>query len=450
MAYQLPQSIDAERALLGSMLLYPESVRKVADAGLTENDFFVEANRRVFTTIMDIDEEHKPVEVTGVVTRLNDKGLLNQVGGMEYLMSLADVATAPVNTSHYIELVYNKSLLRKMVDLASNLNDSAMNSTYDSIDDFFDDAEKKIHELTGKRRTTEFRTSKEVLTEVFQSIQRMKNTVGMTGVPSEFEALDNVTNGFQKGDLIILAARPSMGKTAFALNLCLNAIKDKKAQRTIAIFSLEMPAVQLVNRLLSAKGQVDGYKIRTGKLNNEELYRLMDVGKDLEEDKVFIDDSSVLRTSEIMSKCRKLKSEHGLDLIVIDYLQLLKGNRAENRQQEVSEISRNLKQLARELECPVIALSQLSRSIEQRGGEKRPLLSDLRESGSIEQDADLVIFLHSEDYYAKEKPQVRRIEVILAKHRNGELRNINLSFNTAVNCFYEEAKYMEGEYTDEK
>ena len=447
MAYQLPQSVDAERSLLGSMLLYPESVRKVFDAGLSENDFFVEANRRVFTTIMDIDNEQKPVEVTGVVTRLNDKGLLNQIGGMEYLMSLADVATAPVNTSHYIELIYNKSLLRKMVELTSNLSDDVMNNNYDDIDEFFDSAEKKIHDLTGQRRTTEFVTSKEVLKEVFASIQRMRNSKGMNGVESGFDLLDRVTNGFQKGDLIILAARPSMGKTAFALNLCLNAVKRNK---TVALFSLEMPAVQLVNRLLSSKAQVDGFKVRTGKLNNDELNRLVDMGNELEKANLFIDDSSVLRTSEIISKCRKLKSEHGLDLIIIDYLQLLKGTRAENRQQEVSEISRNLKQLARDLDCPVIALSQLSRSIEQRGGEKRPLLSDLRESGSIEQDADLVIFLHSTDYYAKEKPPVRRMEVILAKHRNGELRNIHLSFNTAVNSFYQEENYLEGDSPDEK
>jgi len=446
---QLPQSIDAERALLGSMMLYQESVRCASDNGLQEDDFFFEPNRKIFATIMEITEDKKLVELTGVITRLNDTGQITQVGGIDYLMSLADVATAPVNSSHYVELIREKSLLRKLLEVTSNISKDVYNKSYD-IDEVFADAESKIHELTRNRQTSDFKKSKEVVSDVVKALVARQGRNEMTGVASGFKDFDHYTFGFQKGDLIILAARPSMGKTAFALNLGLNAGLTNK---TVALFSLEMPAEQLVRRFLSAAGQIDGNKLRTGDLEKNEWTKLYDAEAKLTNCEIYIDDNPSIKISEMFSKCRKLQSEKGLDIIIIDYLQLISGpRRVENRQQEVSEISRALKQLAREMDCPVIALSQLSRNVEQRSKEnRRPMLSDLRESGSIEQDADLVVFLHCDEYYEKEKPPIRKMEVLLSKHRNGSTGIVELSFNTPFNSFYSFVKRADdGGNTSEK
>ncbi|MDD6466740.1 MAG: replicative DNA helicase [Erysipelotrichaceae bacterium] len=446
MARQLPQSIDAEQSLLGSMLLYPESIRLAYEQGIEENDFYLDANRRIFSVIMGIDDEKKPVEIAGVVTRLTDLGRLQQVGGVEYLMKLADMATAPANCGYYIELIQNKALLRRLIESATEISEEGMERSYD-IDEVLDHAEKKILEVTRSRKTSEFRTSKQVVQSVLKELELLQQNRGLTGVRTNFEKLDYITNGFQPGDLIILAARPSMGKTAFALNVCMNAavLFDKK----VALFSLEMPGEQLMKRMLSAKGGVQGNKLRNGFLDNQDWNNLYDAARELQEASIFLDDSSSIRISEIFSKCRKLKSEQGLDLIIIDYLQLITGSReTESRQQEVSDISRSLKQLAREMECPVIALSQLSRKVESRGDDKRPMLSDLRESGSIEQDADLVIFLHSNDYYKKEKPEIRAMKVIIAKHRNGATADVDLTFEASINTFFNAAK--EGVTPDEE
>ncbi|MBR5796258.1 MAG: replicative DNA helicase [Erysipelotrichaceae bacterium] len=446
MAKQMPNSVDVEQSLLGSMLLYPESVRIVFEKGLMESDFYSNVNQRIFNVIMGIDNEKKPVEITGVVTRLTDLGLLQQVGGMEYLLKLVDMATSPANCEYYISLVQNKAILRRLIESAQEISEEGMDLSND-IEDVLDLAEQKILNVTRSRRTTDFRTGKQVVQVVLKELENLQQNRGLTGIPTNFERLDYMTNGFQRGDLIILAARPSMGKTAFALNLGLNAatIFDK----TVAIFSLEMPSEQLVKRMLSSKGAVQGSKLKNGYLDNRDWNNLYDAAQELQQAKIFLDDSSTIRMSDIFSKCRKLKSEHGLDIVIIDYLQLISGGKkTESRQQEVSEISRSLKQLARELEVPVIALSQLSRKTEQRPGEdKRPILSDLRESGSIEQDADLVMFLHSADYYKKDKPEIRSMQVIVAKHRNGAVGDVDLTFEPGISTFFNAAK--KGEEMDE-
>lgn len=446
MAKQMPNSVDVEQSLLGSMLLYPESVRIAFEKGLVESDFYSNVNQRIFNVIMGIDNEKKPVEITGVVTRLTDLGLLQQVGGMEYLLKLVDMATSPANCEYYIGLVQNKAILRRLIESAQEISEEGMDLSND-IEDVLDLAEQKILNVTRSRRTTDFRTGKQVVQVVLKELENLQQNRGLTGIPTNFERLDYMTNGFQRGDLIILAARPSMGKTAFALNLGLNAatIFDK----TVAIFSLEMPSEQLVKRMLSSKGAVQGSKLKNGYLDNRDWNNLYDAAQELQQAKIFLDDSSTIRMSDIFSKCRKLKSEHGLDIVIIDYLQLISGGKkTESRQQEVSEISRSLKQLARELEVPVIALSQLSRKTEQRPGEdKRPILSDLRESGSIEQDADLVMFLHSADYYKKDKPEIRSMQVIVAKHRNGAVGDVDLTFEPGISTFFNAAK--KGEEMDE-
>ena len=446
MAKQMPNSVDVEQSLLGSMLLYPESVRIAFEKGLMESDFYSNVNQRIFNVIMGIDNEKKPVEITGVVTRLTDLGLLQQVGGMEYLLKLVDMATSPANCEYYISLVQNKAILRRLIESAQEISEEGMDLSND-IEDVLDLAEQKILNVTRSRRTTDFRTGKQVVQVVLKELENLQQNRGLTGIPTNFERLDYMTNGFQRGDLIILAARPSMGKTAFALNLGLNAatIFDK----TVAIFSLEMPSEQLVKRMLSSKGAVQGSKLKNGYLDNRDWNNLYDAAQELQQAKIFLDDSSTIRMSDIFSKCRKLKSEHGLDIVIIDYLQLISGGKkTESRQQEVSEISRSLKQLARELEVPVIALSQLSRKTEQRPGEdKRPILSDLRESGSIEQDADLVMFLHSADYYKKDKPEIRSMQIIVAKHRNGAVGDVDLTFEPGISTFFNAAK--KGEEMDE-
>ena len=446
MAKQMPNSIDVEQSLLGSMLLYPESVRIAFEKGLMESDFYSNVNQRIFNVIMGIDNEKKPVEITGVVTRLTDLGLLQQVGGMEYLLKLVDVSTSPANCEYYIGLIQNKAILRRLIESAQEISEEGMDLSND-IEDVLDLAEQKILNVTRSRRTTDFRTGKQVVQVVLKELENLQQHRGLTGIPTNFERLDYMTNGFQPGDLIILAARPSMGKTAFALNLGLNAatIFDK----TVAIFSLEMPCEQLIKRMLSSKGGVQGNKLKNGYLDNRDWNNLYDAAQELQQAKIFLDDSSGIRMSDIFSKCRKLQSEHGLDIVIIDYLQLItpgKGNIP--REQAVAEISRSLKQLARELKCPVIALSQLSRKTEQRpGDDKRPMLSDLRESGSIEQDADLVMFLHSADYYKKEKPEIRSMQVIVAKHRNGSVGDVDLTFEPGISTFFNAAK--KGEEFDE-
>lgn len=442
MARELPHSIEAEQSILGAMLVYPSLVRMAIDQDLHAEEFYVEAHQRIYRCMMDLVDSGQSVDITTLITRLNDTEQLALAGGADYVIKLSDSAVSSANGIFYIDIIKERYHLRRLIETAEQIAEEGFD-TGSSLDEVLDHAEKEILEVTRSRRASEFQSSKEVVSRVIKELVALRESDNhITGVRTGYQDLDRMTNGFQRGDLIILAARPAMGKTALALNLGMyTALRNPGA---VAFFSLEMPADSLMKRLLSAKSQVEGNKLRGGNITDEELNRLNDAGNELGAAKIFIDDSASIKVSQIFSKCRKLMSEHGLSLIVIDYLQLISGsgrNSGDNRQQEVSEISRNLKILAKEMNCPVIALSQLSRSVEQRN-DKQPMLSDLRESGAIEQDADIVMFLYREDYYKKPGEQEERadvnevVDLNLAKHRNGSVGHISLVFNKSISAFY--------------
>ena len=442
MARELPHSIEAEQSILGAMLVYPSLVRMAIDQDLHAEEFYVEAHQRIYRCMMDLADSGQSVDITTLITRLNDTEQLALAGGADYVIKLSDSAVSSANGIFYIDIIKERYHLRRLIETAEQIAQEGFD-TGSSLDEVLDHAEKEILEVTRSRRASEFQSSKEVVSRVIKELVALRESDNhITGVRTGYQDLDRMTNGFQRGDLIILAARPAMGKTALALNLGMyTALRNPGA---VAFFSLEMPADSLMKRLLSAKSQVEGNKLRGGNITDEELNRLNEAGNELGAAKIFIDDSASIKVSQIFSKCRKLMSEHGLSLIVIDYLQLISGsgrNSGDNRQQEVSEISRNLKILAKEMNCPVIALSQLSRSVEQRN-DKQPMLSDLRESGAIEQDADIVMFLYREDYYKKPGEQEERadvnevVDLNLAKHRNGSVGHISLVFNKSISAFY--------------
>ncbi len=442
MARELPHSIEAEQSILGAMLVYPSLVRMAIDQDLHAEEFYVEAHQRIYRCMMDLTDSGQSVDITTLITRLNDTEQLALAGGADYVIKLSDSAVSSANGIFYIDIIKERYHLRRLIETAEQIAEEGFD-TGSSLDEVLDHAEKEILEVTRSRRASEFQSSKEVVSRVIKELVALRESDNhITGVRTGYQDLDRMTNGFQRGDLIILAARPAMGKTALALNLGMyTALRNPGA---VAFFSLEMPADSLMKRLLSAKSQVEGNKLRGGNITDEELNRLNEAGNELGAAKIFIDDSASIKVSQIFSKCRKLMSEHGLSLIVIDYLQLISGsgrNSGDNRQQEVSEISRNLKILAKEMNCPVIALSQLSRSVEQRN-DKQPMLSDLRESGAIEQDADIVMFLYREDYYKKPGEQEERadvnevVDLNLAKHRNGSVGHISLVFNKSISAFY--------------
>ena len=442
MARELPHSIEAEQSILGAMLVYPSLVRMAIDQDLHAEEFYVEAHQRIYRCMMDLADSGQSVDITTLITRLNDTEQLALAGGADYVIKLSDSAVSSANGIFYIDIIKERYHLRRLIETAEQIAEEGFD-TGSSLDEVLDHAEKEILEVTRSRRASEFQSSKEVVSRVIKELVALRESDNhITGVRTGYQDLDRMTNGFQRGDLIILAARPAMGKTALALNLGMyTALRNPGA---VAFFSLEMPADSLMKRLLSAKSQVEGNKLRGGNITDEELNRLNEAGNELGAAKIFIDDSASIKVSQIFSKCRKLMSEHGLSLIVIDYLQLINGsgrNSGDNRQQEVSEISRNLKILAKEMNCPVIALSQLSRSVEQRN-DKQPMLSDLRESGAIEQDADIVMFLYREDYYKKPGEQEERadvnevVDLNLAKHRNGSVGHISLVFNKSISAFY--------------
>lgn len=437
---QLPHNAEAEQAILGAMLIYPNALESVMDLNLVKEDFFLDIHKRIFDAMMYLVEHGKPIDPTTLITRLQDKDELSQVGGMDYIVSLGDSAVTSANISYYIESVQTKAHARRLIEAAEQIADNGFKGEIE-LDDLMDEAERTILDVTRRRKATNFKSSTTVVRDVMEELVRLRSAEKhITGVETGYTDLDKITNGFQRGDLIILAARPSMGKTAFALNLAINTAERNK-DGAVAIFSLEMPAEQLMRRILSAKSEVEGNKLRSGFIKNEEMNRLNETANELSYTKLFIDDSAVVKMGDIFSKCRKLKSEHGLNMILIDYLQLISGNSkgSDNRQQEVSEISRSLKALARELEVPVIALSQLSRSVESRN-DKRPMLSDLRESGAIEQDADIVMFLYRDDYYEKDEEKKAEDQVVtevdIQKHRNGAIGKVRLQFQKSINAFF--------------
>ena len=380
MARELPNSQPLECALLGAMMMWPEVITMCLDADLEAEEFYLPAHQRLYQTIMDLQEEGKPVDQITVMTRLQDQDKLASAGGADYIVSLVDTAIGPSIVPSYVEEIKNKAQLRRLIQTSDEITNLAYTDSSD-IDAVLDQAERSIMDVTRVRRGAEFESSREISNRVIAELNELRNHQGVTGIKTGFTDLDAITNGFQRGDLIILAARPAMGKSALALNF-LNQVA-KRNPGCVAMFSLEMPSDSLMKRLLSCESRVFADKLRSGHLSESDMSKLNAAASHLSEREIYIDDTSSIRVSQIFSKCRKLKSEHGqLSLIVIDYLQLITGGRQESRQQEVSDISRNLKILAKEMECPVIALSQLSRKVEERT-DHEPQLSDLRESGSI-------------------------------------------------------------------
>ena len=420
MAKQMPHSAEAEQAVLGALIVYASTVKEAMDQGLHAEDFYIEHHKRIYDAIYELYSQNKVVDITTLTSKLEDMNLLKFVGGVDYLFLLTEQAVSSANSKYHIQLVQEKAHMRRLILAAEQIASDGFISD-NELDQALTEAERVILEVTRNRKTSDFRTSYEVVNAVIENIHRMSEyKTNITGLRTGYIDFDNKTNGLQKGDLIILAARPSVGKTAFALNLGQQCSMINDAP--VAIFSLEMPSEQLIARMLSSVSNLESHILRTGRLTTAQWSQLNHGAGLLKDCKLYLDDSSSIKVNDIFSKCRKLKTDHGLSLVIIDYLQLISGRgKGDNRQQEVSEISRSLKQLARELEVPVIALSQLSRSVEQRGGDKTPMLSDLRESGSIEQDADIVIFLSRDDYQTKEAGEVDtvKVDVSFAKHRNG-------------------------------
>lgn len=420
-----PQNLDAEQSVLGAMLIDQEAVIKTIEV-LQPRDFYRDANGRIFEAIVSLFDRGEPVDLITLSEELRQTGMLDQVGGVSYVAGLANSVPTSANVEHYARIVEEKSLLRRLINVSTRIAQLGYEGE-EEVEALLDRAEQMVFELTQRKTQSAFVPFKTVLMQTFDRIEYLYRHKGeITGVPSGFSELDKMTSGFQPSDLIILAARPSMGKTAFCLNIAQNAAIRKKLP--VAIFSLEMSREQLVTRILCGEALVDQQKVRTGHLEDEDWQKLSRAAAPLAQAPLFIDDSPGISVVEMRAKCRRLKAEHGLSMIVIDYLQLMQGGRkTENRQQEISEISRSLKSLARELQVPVIALSQLSRAVEQRQ-DKKPMMSDLRESGSLEQDADLVMFIYRDEYYNPDTDRRSRADIIIAKQRNGPVGSVELGF----------------------
>ena len=430
-----PQDIEAEKALLGSILLRPEAIHDVVDV-VSSDSFYTGKHRAIFNSMLDLYRKNDPIDLVSLSTRLKETKALDQSGGMSYVASLVDTVPSSMNAKHYAETVQRKHLMRMLIEAAHHISELGFSEDQE-LEELLDQAEKKIFEVTNAPTNQKFTALSEILGEAFERLDRLsKSTTELRGVATGFPEIDDKLSGLQKSDLIILAARPSMGKTSLALDIARNsAIKHGTS---VGIFSLEMSSQQLVDRVLAAESQVDGMSLRTGKLKtDDEFDRIREALDRLSRAKIYIDDQPANNILKMRSVARRLKSEKGLDLIIVDYLQLMvpatKARSADSMVQQVTEISRSLKQLAREIDVPVVALSQLNRSIEQRRG--RPQLSDLRDSGSIEQDADIVMFIHSEDRYKEPEDRNNIVELIIAKHRNGPTGIIELFFDSHRTTF---------------
>ncbi|WP_071393128.1 replicative DNA helicase [Bacillus tuaregi] len=428
-----PQNMEAEQAVLGAIFLEPSSLTLASEILIPE-DFYRGAHQRIFDAMLSLNDKGEAVDLITITEELAAKKLLEDVGGFSYLSELAGSVPTAANIEYYAKIVEEKSILRRLIRTATNIAQEGY-TREDEVDVLLSEAEKDILAVSQRKNSGAFHDIKDVLVRTYDNIEQMHNSAGeITGIATGFTELDKMTAGFQRNDLIIVGARPSVGKTAFALNISQSVAT--KTGENVAIFSLEMGAEQLVMRLLCAEGNIDAQRLRTGALTDEDWGKLTMAMGSLSNAGIFIDDTPGVRVQDIRAKCRRLKQEHGLGMILIDYLQLIlgSGRSGENRQQEVSEISRSLKGLARELQVPVIALSQLSRGVEQRQ-DKRPMMSDIRESGSIEQDADIVAFLYRDDYYDKESENKNIIEIIIAKQRNGPTGTVSLAFVKEYNKF---------------
>ena len=426
----LPHDLVAEQSVLGAVFISPDSIITLADV-LTPDDFYKPANKIVFKTMLSLLEKGEPIDATTMVSALTNQGDISNIGGINYVVELVNSTPTSKNVEHYAKLVKEKASLRKVIAELSESLSSAYQGDI-SINEIIEKTEKSILDISNQNVGNGFRNVADIIDTHMQIVEKRSETDGVvTGLSTGFVGLDKITTGLHEDNLIILAARPAMGKTALALNIAKNiATKEKKPA---IIFSLEMGAEDLIERMIASEGSVPAYHLKTGNLNADEWRRVIQAQKNLYDAPIFVDDTAGIRISEIRSNARKLSQEMGgLGVIVIDYLQLITGSKGENRQQVVSEISRELKILAKDLKVPVIALSQLSRAIEQRQ-DKRPMLADLRESGSIEQDADIVAFLYREAYYQKEQADSQEAnnvtELILEKNRHGSLGTVKLYFH---------------------
>ncbi|TQR20038.1 replicative DNA helicase [Psychrobacillus vulpis] len=429
-----PHNQEAEQSVIGAIFLEPQALITAAEIIMPE-DFYRVAHQKIFQTMLRLSDQGKAIDVVTITEELSAKKELEDVGGISYISEIANAVPTAANIGHYAKIVEEKSVLRRLIRVATTIVEDGF-TREDEVEALLSEAERKMMEVASRKNAGDFKHIKDVLVETYDNIEKLHTRKGdVTGIPTGFRDLDRITAGFQRNDLIIVAARPSVGKTAFALNVAQNVAT--KTDENVAIFSLEMGAEQLVMRMICAEGNIDAQVLRTGSLTTEDWRKLTMAMGSLSNAGIYIDDTPGIRVNEIRAKCRRLKQESGLGMILIDYLQLIQGSGGSgqaNRQQEVSEISRSLKGLARELKVPVIALSQLSRGVEQRQ-DKRPMMSDLRESGSIEQDADIVSFLYREDYYDKETENQNMIEIIIAKQRNGPTGTVTLAFVKEFNKF---------------
>ena len=434
---EVPYSKEAEQSVLGSAFLSKDALTKICD-DLNEDDFYLDSHKIIYSVLKDLHDEGIPVDITIVTDRLESSGELSKIGNVDYLVEIANFVPTASNLEYYINIVHDKSVLRKLIEVSNEI--SAESYVFDGpINNALDSAESKIFNIVNKRKTSEFRNIQDVVYKAQSDLEKLsENSNEITGVATGFYDLDKLTSGFHENELIIIAARPGMGKTAFALNIATNVAKNTK--KNVAIFNFEMSAEQLVNRMLSSLGQINFSKFRNGNFDNDDWKKLGEGVSILADTNIKIDDTAGSTISDIRSKCRRLaSSKEGLAMVVIDYLQLINGtnkSNQNNRQQEVSDISRGLKMMAMELHVPVIALAQLSRAVEGRP-DKRPLMSDLRESGSIEQDADMVGFLYRDDYYNKEamNKDVSISEFIIGKNRNGPTKTIEFLFKGSTVTF---------------
>lgn len=443
----LPHNTEAEQSVLGAMFLTKYALQKAIES-LDQEQFYLDAHSKIFNVISDLTNKKTPIDLTTVTAELEKRKLLKEIGGVEYLTEIVNLVPTAANVDYYIEIVIENALLRKLIDTATDIV-SLGYSEEGNVNEILDESEKKILSVVKNRRSTEFKKIQEVIFKTQADLEKLAEAGGeITGIPSGFYSLDKLTTGFHENELIIIAARPGMGKTTFALNVA--TFVATNTDKTVAIFTLEMGAEQLATLFISSLGQIDSRKLRTGKLYNDDWKRVNEAISQLADTKIYIDDTAGISVGEIKAKCRRLaSSEDGLGLVIIDYLQLIQGpsKYAGNRQQEVSEISRSLKTMAMELNVPVIALAQLSRNVEMREN-KRPLMSDLRESGSIEQDADLVAFLYRDDYYNKEARKENAVsvtELIIEKHRKGPTGMVELLFKGETSTFLNYDKQDTGE-----
>ena len=421
----MPHNLEAEQSVIGSMLLDAEAISEASEF-ITSEDFYQKSYGVVFDAMLELQREGKPVDLITLRNRLTEKSVPPEISSLEYVRDLMDTVPTSSNVKYYAQIVQEKSILRKLI----RLNDEISNMCYSGqkkMEEILEETERSVFSLLQDRGQTEYRPIRDIVIDVLENIERAARLEGaITGLATGFIDLDRMLSGLQPSDLILIAARPSMGKTALALNMAQFAAF--RSQKNVAVFSLEMSREQLVNRLFALEAQVDAQSLRTGKLNADEWERLVDGSNVVGSSGLIIDDTPGISVSKLRSKCRKYKLEHGLDLIIIDYLQLMSGGtgRVESRQQEVSEISRALKGIARELKVPVVALSQLSRGPESRE-DHRPRLADLRESGAIEQDADVVMFIYRDEVYNKDSEDNKgQAEIIVAKQRNGPIGTVNL------------------------